>query len=221
MIQLEIRNSSLGVFITLQYWPVHTFMPFLQALGRNGFTISPPPLGNPPTTIAWKDSTSSVGVDYTNRRVFLQITNNLSSPHENVTEILSVLSSIGYKDIDRIDVNGEVTISVDGALASTLLEPVIKPEFVEKGGQIFERSIKVTGIRIVSSDSLTGDISKKPFAVLIEPLITDSNDTTLFTQFFYSCRSGKDTETFLEGLYGSLKETISAANNVQHTASPK
>ena len=110
-------------------------MPLLQVLGKNGFVITSPSLGKPLTTIAWKGTTSNVGVDYTTRRVFLQITNNLSSPHENVIEILSVLSSIGYEGIDRIDVNGEVTISVDGALSSTLIDATI--DFRECGLSLY------------------------------------------------------------------------------------
>ena len=213
MIQLRIRNSSLAVFITLQYWPGSSIMPFLQGLRKNGFNITSPSLAQSPTTIAWKDSTSNVGVDYASRRVFFQITNNLSSPHENVAEILSLLSSIGYESIDRIDVNGEVTISVDGPLSSTLIEPMIKPEFVGKVGQIFKRPMKVTGIRIASTDSLTGDVLKKPFVMLIEPLLTDPSDRTLFTQLFYSSRSGIDTINFLKSLYSALKEII-LDNNV-------
>lgn len=204
MMQLGIRNSSLGVFITLQYWPGDSFMPFLQALSKYGFVIN----NRAPAAVAWKGTTSNVGVDYSSRRVFLQITNNLSLPHENVSEILSVLSSIGYESIERIDINGEVTISVDGALSSTLITPAIEQKFVEKVGQIFERPMKVTGIRIASTDPLTGDVSKKPFAVLIEPLLTDPNDMTVFTQLIYSSRSGVDAINFLKTLYGALKQII-------------
>lgn len=215
MIQSSIRNSSLNVYLTLQYWPDDSFMPFIDAMIKREFIMNPPSASpRPLLTLARKGTTSGVGIDYPNRRVFVQITNNINSPDENVTEILSILSNIGYESIERIDINGNIIISLEGSLASTLFTSVIQKNFTEKVNQIFERPITPTGIRIASTDPISGDISRNPFVVLIEPLLTDPNDTTLFVQVFHASRSSDHGINFLKTLYGALKEIIMASKNV-------
>ena len=93
---------------------------------RKGFRV------NTPTAIqqmevqsgpfASKGSTTGLGVDYSTRRISMQITNNKTSPQENLKEILAVIDSIGYptqESLARIEVSGSVVIKVEGSIKAS------------------------------------------------------------------------------------------------------
>jgi hypothetical protein len=100
MTELILLNSNLTVYITLQNFPVDTLRPFSESLIKKGFTV------NLPTAIqqmqvqagpfAAKGTTTALGIVYGFRRIDLQITNNITSPNENVEEVFAALHSIGY-----------------------------------------------------------------------------------------------------------------------------
>jgi hypothetical protein len=214
MAKLDILNSSLTTTITLQSWPYDTFLPFLQGLIRMGFTINP---SRTLSTLAYKKTTTNIAVDYTYRRVSIQIGNNKSTPQENVNEIFSVLSEIGYspqESIERVDILGYVTIKVHDDLASTFVPSVIGSKFIEKSAKILGQSIRPIGIRISSIEPLyTGNISRSPFLFLIEPLLTDPSDTKFLVNVIYASNSADHVIHFLEGLYSGLMNTIMEFKN--------
>ncbi len=62
---------------------------------------------------ATKGTTTALGIAYGFRRIDFQITNNITSPHENIQEVFSALTTIGYpyqESIERIDIQGNITI---------------------------------------------------------------------------------------------------------------
>ena len=169
------------------------------------------------SALAHKNTTTNISVDYTYRRITIQIGNNRSSPQENVNEIFSVLSEIGYspqESIERVDVSGYVTIKAQDDLASSFVPSVIESRFVEKVGKILGQSVRPIGIRIASTEPLyTGNISRSPFLFLIEPLLSDPSDTKFLVNIIYASNSADQVIHFLEGLYSSLMDIITVFKN--------
>lgn len=214
MVELIILNANLTVTITMQNWPIDTVNPFAESLIRKGFTV------NRPTTVqqmyvqsgpfAAKETTTALGIEYQYRRIVMQITNNISSPQENVREVFSALSTIGYppqESIERIDIHGTITIKIDGGNASTYVPQVVKENFVTELGNIFGRQINAIGIRLSAGGRLT-DARNSPFIIHLEPLLNDPTDTKLLIQIDSATESSKDFLVFIEHLYGRLKNII-------------
>lgn len=212
---LIVLNSNLTVAITLQNWPVDTLGPFADTLIKKGFTV------NRPTSIqqmqvqsgpfASKNTTTGLGIDYGSRRVVLQITNNITNPQENVKEVFAVLTSIGYppqESINRIDIQGAVTIKTQAAKASTFVPNVVSSDFIKRGGEVFNREIRAVGIRLTSAESISEGVGKSPFVILMEPLFNDPTDTKILVQLNYASASGDEALDFLEHLYDRLKKII-------------
>lgn len=203
---LIILNSNIFVIITLQNWTQDTFKPLMITLAQNGFT-----LGESPLYLAMKGTTTNVQVDYYNRRITIQITNNNTAPNENLEEIFSILSQIGYpskESIARIDITGNISIKIADKSASSLVSNIVNYHFINQIGNIFERNMLPVGIRISTSELLTGDISKSPFVILLEPLLTDPRDSKLLVNIIYTSDNEQYTVLFLKDLYDRLKKII-------------
>jgi hypothetical protein len=204
------------IILTLQSWPQDTAGPLIDALIRKGFRV------NLPSTVqqiqvsssqpfASKGTTTALGVDYMNRRIAIQITNNINSPEENVKEVFSILSSIGYPQqefIERLEIQGNVLIKVIGNKASDCISNIIKQNIAEKMNKIMQRDVKIVGVRISSENTLIDSVNKSPFLILLEPLYTDSTDSKITTQINYATNSGDSAIEFLKNLYDSLKNII-------------
>ncbi len=184
-------------------------MPFLQGLQKRGFTQYP---ARSLLQLAYKGATTNIAVDYTNRRVSFQITENTTSPHTNVNEILSVLSEIQYppeESIQRVDLTGTVTIKVQDGSTTSFLSSIVKKDFIEKAKNILGQEIKPGGIKIASNEPYyTGDISRSPFLILIESLATDASDTKFMVTLQYASNRADQLVCFLEALYDRLKNII-------------
>jgi hypothetical protein len=206
MRDLIILNSNMRVMITLQNWTMDTLTPFTNALYQKGFNI-----GQTPQQIAMKGTTSNIQIDYPNRRISIYITNNITSPNENVEEILSALSHIGYpseESVSRIDIGGDISIKIQNESSSSLVSNIVQNKFIDNVGEIFERKMKAIGIRISSSESFTNHISTSPFVILFEPLFTDNSDTKMLAQLIYMSDNIRYSLQFLKGLYDRLKNTV-------------
>jgi hypothetical protein len=214
---LIIVNSSLTVVITLQNWPQDTFGPFADALIKKGFDV------NLPTTVqamqvqsaapfARKGSTTGLGIEYPARRIPIQITNNVTNPQDNINEVFAVLRGIGYapeESIERIDIQGYVTIKIQGGdRAYSFVQNLIDKNIVEKIGRIMDHKTKAVGVRLSSEEPLLRGISASPFLLLLEPLFTDPSDSKLSVQLNYATDNGEKAIQFLEGLYDRLKKII-------------
>jgi hypothetical protein len=183
-----------------------TLTPFTNALYQKGFNI-----GQTPQQIAMKGTTSNIQIDYPNRRISIYITNNITSPNENVEEILSALSHIGYpseESVSRIDIGGDISIKIQNESSSSLVSNIVQNKFIDNVGEIFERKMKAIGIRISSSESFTNHISTSPFVILFEPLFTDNSDTKMLAQLIYMSDNIRYSLQFLKGLYDRLKNTV-------------
>ena len=213
--ELIVLNSNLTVVITLQNWPVDTLGPFAESLIRKGFLV------NRPTAIqqmqvqtgpfASKGTTTALGIEYGARRIPMQITNNITSPHENVNEVLSALTTIGYppqESIERIDIQGAVTIKTQGDNASTFASKVVDEKFIRNVGNIFERNVKAVGLRLVTEESIAAGAGGSPFIMLLEPLFNDPTDTKLWVQFNHATNTSDKAIDFLQHLYDRLKKVI-------------
>jgi hypothetical protein len=205
----------------MQYWPQGTFMPFMDELVKKGFIVSQPQfiqqMQVQSQPLARKGTTTSVGIDYNTRRVVVQITNEVTSPNENVMEILSVLTKIGFppnQSIERIEITGSVIIKIqDSGLASSFVPKIVKAAFVDKINKIFGRNMKPVGIRLTSEEDFSSDVSKSPFSIDIEPSYTDIGDTTFQVTIIYLSSDTEYTKTFLKSLYDTIKKTIIAFEN--------
>jgi hypothetical protein len=214
---LIILNSSLTIVITLQNWTQDTFGPFSDALIKRGFAV------NLPTTVqqlqvqatapfARKGKITGLVTDYPNRRIVMQITNNITSPHENVEEILSILQSIGFpsqESIERIDIQGQINIKIQGYEASKLVPNVVDKRFINSVGKILGRNVRAVGIRLSSTEPFTSGTNVSPFVILLEPLFTDPTDTKMMAHVSYASSNGELTIDFLQHLYDRLKNIIS------------
>jgi hypothetical protein len=219
MVDLAVLNSSLSVNIILQSWTQDTFLPFMDTMIRKGFTVSQPkrveaavvqsaPLGR-------KGTTTDIEIDYNTRRIFVQITNNLNSPHENVEEIFAILSAIGYDPsefTERININVIITIKVDGR-SSSFVSKIVKDEFVNKIEKVFNKPLRPVGIRLSSKEPISGSAVDSPFLILIEPLFQDQTDTKFLIQVVFSSSRSDETLAFLKNLYDGLKKIISGMKN--------
>ena len=177
MTEIKIINSSFTVIITLQTLTSDNMRPLLEAIQRNGFAINA--IENSPP-FAWKDTTNNLRIEFNNRRILFNITNNLLSPDKNLVEVFSILSKTGYpmdESVERIEITGMITVKTINDTATSFVPEVVKEEFKHKIDNIFNRTTRVTGIRLTSEESLLGDITKSPFALLIEPLFTDMSNT--------------------------------------------
>lgn len=215
MTDLAVLNSSLTVNLILQNWTPDTFLPFMDQLIKKGFLVSQPKMIEQTQVmsgpLARKATTTDVEVDYRARRIFIQITNNVNSPHENVNEILSILSAMGYEPrefVERIDIRGNVIIKVQDDTASSFVPEIVKNDFIKKIDKEFDQPLKAVGIRLSSSEPLRGSISKSPFIILIEPLFTDLTDTKFSIQVIFMSDSSEQSIRFLQNLYNSLKQVI-------------
>jgi hypothetical protein len=215
LVELIVLNSNLTVIITLQNWPVDTFQPFAEALVRKGFIV------NRPTAIqqmqvqsgpfASKGNTTALTIEYVNRRILMQITNNITSPQDNLEEVFSALTTIGYppqESTERIDVLGAVTIKTQGDHASTFVPHVVKEDFTESVKEIFGRQVNAVGIRLSTTESLSTGVGGSPFIILLEPLFNDPTNTKLWAQLNYATNNGEYATDFLEHLYDRLKDII-------------
>jgi hypothetical protein len=215
MVELIVLNSNLTVAITLQNWPMDTVSPFADSLIRKGFTV------NRPTAIqqmqvtsgpfAAKGTTSALAVDYAARRILLQITNNITSPQENVGEVLLALTSIGYppqESIERIDTQGVITIKTQGEKATSFVPNKVDGKFITSVGEIFGRQVKAVGIRLMSVEPFIAGAAGSPFIMLLEPLFNDPSDSKLGIHLTYATNNSENAMIFLEHLYDRLKSTI-------------
>lgn len=216
MSDLIIVNSSLTVIITLQNWPQDTVGPFADALIKKGFDV------NLPTTVqtmqvqaaapfARKGSTTGIGIEYPARRIPIQITNNITNPQDNIIEVYSVLRGIGYtpeESIERIDVQGYVTIKTQVDKASSFVPNIVDKKIVEKIGRIMEHNVKALGFRLSSEEPIIGSTNSSPFLLLLEPLYTDPSDSKLSIQINYATDNSTKAVKFLEDLYDRLKKII-------------
>jgi hypothetical protein len=215
MVELIVLNSNLTIIITLQNWPVDTLSPFADSLIKKGFTV------NRPTAIqqmqvqagpfAAKGTITALGIEYATRRILMQITNNITSPNENLEEVLSALTTIGYppqESIERIDIQGTITIKTQGVNASTFVPNIIKEDFTKYVQNVFEREVNTVGIRLATKESFTSGLNSSPFIILLEPLFNDPTDTKLLVQLSYVSYSHDNSIQFLEDLYDRLKNVI-------------
>ena len=215
MVELIILNSNLTIFITLQNWPVDTLRPFSESLIKRGFTV------NFPTAIqqmqvqsgpfASKGTTTALGIAYGFRRIDMQITNNITTPHDNVKEIFSTLTTIGYppqESIERIDLQGSITIKTQGEKASAFVPNVIKGDFIKDLREVFGRHVNVVGVRLSSAERFIDGAGSSPFIILLEPLFNDPSDTKLLIHLNYSTNNEDHVIEFLEHLYDRLKNVI-------------
>ncbi len=216
MVNSIILNSSLTVGITLQNWTADNHGIFLDGLIKKGFTLIPPnpvqQMQGEPAPIAHKTKTTAIWIDHFTRRIDLQITNENTKPNENIKEILDVLAIIGFpsqESVERMDIQGNVTIKLQDAKSSELVPQIIEKRFKTKTNEIFERDVKVIGIRLSSTEPLTSGVSKSPFVILIEPLFTDDSDTKMIVNVSYSSSSADSTLEFAQCLYERLKQIIS------------
>ena len=210
-----ILNSSLTVFITLQNWTADNHGILFQTLIKKGFTVPTPTavqqMQGQIIPVARKGTTTALTVDHANRKIILQITNEINTPNKNIEEVFDVLSEIGFpvqESIARVDIQGNITIKIQEAQASTLVPKIIKPEFAKTLDKIFDRSTKVIGIRVASQESFTSGVSKSPFVILIEPLFTDDSDSKFISVVTYSTSSAESAREFTASMYERLKETI-------------
>jgi len=219
MIQLIILNSSLTVSVTLQNWTPDNIGSLYETLIKKGFTV--PQLTptqqmqglSAPT--ARKGTTTAFTVDHAIRRLMFQITNEINSPNTNIQEILDVLTEIGFpsqESIERIDIQGKITIKMQEGNASTLIPNIIKDEFGAKADKIMGRKTQVIGIRLSSKEMYKSGISKSPFLILIEPLLTDDSDTKFLAQVTFSTNSHESALDFSTNLYERLKALIAGIN---------
>jgi len=144
-----------------------------------------------------------------------QITNEINSPNTNIQEILDVLTEIGFpsqESIERIDIQGKITIKLQEGNASTLISNVIKDEFGANADKIMGRKTQVIGIRLSSKEMYKSGISKSPFLLLIEPLLTDDSDTKFLVQITFSTNSHESALDFSTNLYERLKALIAGIN---------
>jgi hypothetical protein len=214
-----VLNSSLTVMLTLQVFQPDSFLPFMDELIKKGFMVNHPRIIQETQVetgpLARKGTTTNIAIDYINRRIVIQITNNIKSPHENLNEILSVLYAIGYNSeefIERIDITGTVVIKTSDS-NSEFINAIVKDEFKEKVGEILNSKVEMTAIRISSTESLMGDISKSPFMILFEPLFTDALKSKFQVRIAYASSKADDTIKFMENLYDSLKKIILGDKN--------
>jgi hypothetical protein len=206
--------------ITLQNWPADTLSPFSEALIKKGFKV------NLPTAIqqlqvqsgpfASKGTTTGLAIDYPTRRVLIQVTNNVTSPHDNLKEILAALTSIGYppqESIERIEMQGTVTIKIEGdTKASDLVPKVIKDRFVGNLTNVFGRQVKAVGIRLETNESIFDTPKGSPFNLLLEPLFNDPSNSKLVAQLACVTDNEDTATTFLERLYQRLKLLVEELN---------
>lgn len=216
---LIILNSSLTVTITLQNWTPDNIGSLYDTLVKKGFTISQltatQQLQGMAVPIARKGTTTAFTIDNNTRRLIFQITNEINSPNTNIKEVLDVLTEIGFpsqESIERIDIQGKITIKMQEGKASTLIPHIIKDEFSAKADKIMGRETDVIGIRLSSKEMYKGGISKSPFLILIEPLLTDDSDTKFLVQATFSTNSHDTALDFSKNLYKRLKELIEGIN---------
>lgn len=218
MTDLIIVNSSLTVIITLQNWPQDTFGPFADALIKKGFDVNLPTNAQAiqPLPFARKGSTTAIGIEYAARRIPLQITNNITNPQDNINEVFSVLRGIGYtpeESIERIDIQGYVTIKVQVDKASSFVPNVVDKRIVKRIGGIIEHNVKAVGLRLSSEEPIIGGANASPFLLLLEPLYTDPSDSKLSVQLNYTTNNGTKAVKFLEDLYDRLKKIVVELKN--------
>jgi hypothetical protein len=221
MTNLITVNSSLTVVVTLQNWPQDTMGPFVDALIQKGFDVNIPAVqsGMP---FAKKGNTSGLALDYLSRRISIQITNNITNPEHNISELFSVLKGIGYmpeESIERIDVNGYVTIKIQGEYrASSLVPNLVNNDVVEKIGKIMEHPTRAIGLRLSSEEPFIRGANASPFLLLLEPLYTDPSDSKLSVQLIYATDNNEKATTFLKDLYDRLKKIIVELDSDQNVS---
>lgn len=215
MADLIVLNSSLTVTITLQIFQPDSFLPFMDELIKKGFMVNQPKYIQQTQVetgpLARKGTITNLQIDYITRRIFIQITNNIKSPQDDLTEILSVLYSIGYNSdefIERINIEGIIILKTNDS-NSNFINNVVKDEFKEKVNQIFNTKTDMAAIRIASEEPMTGDISKSPFLILIEPLLSDLSKTKFQIHVMYANSDSKNTVLFMQNLYDRLKNVLS------------
>ncbi|MGI0080028.1 MAG: hypothetical protein ACRECH_10430 [Nitrososphaerales archaeon] len=218
---MNVFQSSLTVIITLQMFNPDGVVPFVDTLVKKGFFVSRPTIIQQPqgqaqiqsASLAKKGTTSALDVDVPNRRVIFQITNELKAPNENIEEVLSVLSLAGFPTeafVQRIDVQGNVTIGLQADKASSFVPSAVKENFVKRAQDILNRPVKAIGVRLASEVMDVADVSKSPFTILIEPMFTDASDTKFAVQVYYGSSNPSSTVAFMQRLYENLTALISA-----------
>lgn len=214
MLNLVILNSSLTVSITLQSWTPDYQGPLIDSLTKQGFMANPLQQNQLQTgPFFHKKEIRGLGIDHVNRRIFFQITNNNSAPHQNILEVLRTLSAIGFpthESVERIDIQGYITIKIQGDIASTFVPNVVDKTFIQNVNRIMERRINAVGMTFSTVEQFTGGISKSPYTVNIQPLLTDDSDTKFIAHVMYSSSNGESTMEFIEHLYDKLRSIISA-----------
>jgi hypothetical protein len=212
MLNLVILNSSLAISITLQSWSPGYQGPLFDSLAKQGFMANPLQQNQLQTgPVFHKKEITGLGIDHVNRRIFFQITNNNSTPHRNILEVLNTLSSIGFpthESIERIDIQGYITIKIQGDRASTFVPNVVNKTFIKKVNRIMERRINAVGIAFSTVEQFTDGISKSPYIVNIQPLLTDDSDTKFIAHIMYSSNNGESTLEFIEHLYEKLRSIV-------------
>lgn len=214
MPNLVILNSSLSVSITLQNWTQDNQVPLIDSLMKQGFMTNPFQQNQIQTAPFFrKKEITSLWIDHVNRRIFFQITNNNSAPHRNIQEVLTILSGIGFptqESVERIDIQGYITIKIQGDKVSTFVSNVVDETFIQKVNRVMERRLNAVGMTFSTMEQFTDGISKSPYTVNIQPLLTDDSDTKFIAHVIYSSSSGESTMKFIEHLYDKLRSIISA-----------
>lgn len=213
---IAILNSSLQVSITLQNWTPDNSGPLVTALAAKGFAMQQP---NPMQMmqgqagpVATKLTTTALGVDHVNRRLAFVITNENTDPSRNIQEVLDVLTSIGFpanESIERIDLQGSVTLRVAKS-ASSDVSNAARKEFVAEASRIFERELKAFGFTLASKELFTRGVSGSPFFLRFEPLLTDDSDTKILAFVIFATGDATSAVNFAKTLYGRLKSVLAS-----------
>ena len=152
MTQLIILNSSLTVSVTLQNWTPDNIGSLYDTLIKKGFSVSQltsaQQLQGQFVPHARKGTTTAFTVDQATRRLIFQITNEINSPNKNIEEILEVLKEVGFpsqESIERVDIQGKITIKMQEGNASKLIPRIIKDEFSTVADEIMGRKTNVIG----------------------------------------------------------------------------
>lgn len=211
---VTVTNSSFTIYITIQNWTPDNSGTFYDNLARKGFTVQP---FNPLQLLQGqlgqnvrKGTTTSLSIENVFRRIVMTVTNEINDPSRNIEEVLDALSATGFPaySIERIDINGNITVGVENA-ASTFVGEVVKKEFVSKATEIFGREVIAVGIRLASAERLSSGVVSSPFYLLIEPMIVDGSDTKFLVQLTFSSADISAAMSFMQSLYEKLKRTVS------------